>query len=438
MKFSFAILLFMALSIFPWTSAAFPPPKISTVANNGMPRDIVPRRSEWNFGPGSLWTHKGWQYATYWDKDRQVSVARRQLPTGKWSVVSLPGYRRTESGDRGKGGSISKGFGDGHEKVALGISPDGVIHLSFDHHLSTLRYRTSLQPIANDPKSYPWDAKLFGPVQDNLGGPRLTSVTYPSFHTDGKHFLCHMRLGGGSGSANSHLFSYEDGKWTINSELESQIIDKNWSGGDGTVNAYPFGFIFHNNRLHLTWCWRDNPDSKSSHDLCYAYSDDYGSTWKNNHGTTIGERGKKIITADSPGLTVWKIAPGRRYRNGGSMTVDSEGRVHVLARGRDGKPYHYRRCHKSSEWSQDQAPRFGSFLTSNQPTQTIFSEGHLYSLKPSKNWNWTLLSDTPEAFSEDSKPGRDQFRFAHDGWVSIIGQQGLKVRSIDFPLMPSK
>ena len=43
--------------------------------------------------------------------------------------------------NRGKSGPVSQGFGDGHEKVAMGISPDGFIHLAFDHHLSTFHYR---------------------------------------------------------------------------------------------------------------------------------------------------------------------------------------------------------------------------------------------------------------------------------------------------------
>lgn len=81
--------------------------RTSTVSSNGMPKNIVPKGADWNFGPGSLWSHRGWQYAAYWDDARQVSVARRQLPDGAWSVVSLPGYQRSAAGDRGKGGPIS-------------------------------------------------------------------------------------------------------------------------------------------------------------------------------------------------------------------------------------------------------------------------------------------------------------------------------------------
>ena len=176
------------------TSFGVEPPKlsVSTVAENGMPKDIVPKGAAWNFGPGSLWTHRGWQYAAYWDDARQVSVARRHLPNGAWAVASLPGYQRTESVNRGKAGPIAQGFGDGHEKVSMGISPDGVIHLAFDHHMSTLHYRTSKTAVAANPAAHPWSAELFGPVADNLGGPTLVGVTYPAFTTDGTAFVLYL------------------------------------------------------------------------------------------------------------------------------------------------------------------------------------------------------------------------------------------------------
>lgn len=410
--------------------------RISTVAENGMPRDIVPRHADWNFGPGSLWTHKGWQYAAYWDEDRQVSVARRKLPTGGWSVVSLPGYQRTESGDRGKGGAISRGFGDGHEKVAMGISPDGFIHLSFDHHLSTLRYRTSKLPVADDPEVHDWTADLFGPVRDNLGGPRITSVTYPSFHTDGRHFLLYLRLGGGSGSANSHLFTYKNGGWTVNTEAASQIIDLNWSGGDGTVNAYPFGLEIRDGRCHMAWCWRDTPDPRTCHDLCYAYSDDFGRTWKNNDGAVIGERGRKFITADSPGVSVWPVPPGTRYVNGGSMTVDTAGTVHVLVQGEDGKPAHFRRDPATAEWRRDESPAVGRLVRTGGGRVLMMADGVLYRPDPAGENRWIEASSAPSALFEDSKICVDVRRLDHDGRLSVIGQQGRRIRVVDFPPVP--
>jgi hypothetical protein len=93
------------------------------------------------------------------------------------AVHRLLGDGRTTNINRGRGGTISKGFGDGHEKVSLGISPDGVIHLALDHHVSTLHYRRTLLPVADDPTAQEWSADLFGPVQDHLGGPSIEGVT---------------------------------------------------------------------------------------------------------------------------------------------------------------------------------------------------------------------------------------------------------------------
>jgi hypothetical protein len=408
--------------------------RVSMVANNGMPKEIVKHRSLWNFGPGSLWTHHGWQYAAYWDDARQVTVARRQLPDGDWEVTSLQDYQRTSTGDRGKGGVISRGFGDGHEKVAMGISADGYIHLSFDHHLSRLRYRVTEQPVAANPAMYQWSAKLFGPVQHNLGGPVLDNVTYPSFTADGDRLVLYLRMGGGAGAANSHYFTYEDGRWTVNTERDSQFIDQHWSGNDGTVNAYLHGLAIHDGRWHITWCWRDTPDPRTSHHLCYAYSDDRGVTWRNNAGNVIGVRGQEFITADSPGVAVWNISSGRGYRNGGSMAVDSAGRVHVLAYGEPRGAIHFMRDPDSRKWSREPFAMLGKLIPLNGGGLILVNSEGVFRTEASKHGGWKPLVLGKARWFEDSSIGVDVRRVAADGWVSVIGQQGKAVRVVDYRL----
>ena len=272
--------------------------RASVVGKNGMPKFVVPQGNKWNFGHGALCYFKGWQYAAYWDENRQVSVARRKLPDGPWSVLSLPGYERTENVNRGKAGPKSRGFGDGHEKVTMGISPDGIIHLAFDHHVSTLHYRSSREPIALNPEAHTWEARSFTPVQDHLGGPRIERVTYPVFTSDDQGMMLYLRLGGGSGSGNSHFLYYEAGQWCENSEATSKIIDKHWSGGNGTVNAYPHALVMKVKRWHLTWCWRDTPNARTCHDLCYAYSEDRGRSWRNSAGATVAVTGETLSYAE--------------------------------------------------------------------------------------------------------------------------------------------
>ena len=407
-------------------------PHLSTVAKNGMPKNIVKVGARWNFGPGSLWTHRGWQYAAYWDDACQVSVARRELPTGAWSTISLPGYQRTESTNRGKAGPKARGFGDGHEKVVMGISPDGIIHLAFDHHVSTLHYRTSKKDVANNPTKHKWTPGLFGPVQDSLGAEKIASVTYPRFTTDGTHFSLYLRLNGGSGNADSHFFHYLDGQWTTPDPASAKVIDKNWSGGNKTVNAYPHGLAIQNGRRHLTWCWRDTPDPKTCHDLCYAYSDDHGKTWLNNSSQLIGRSGEKFITADSPGVAARKLGPDSRFINGGSMTVDQKGRVHVLVRGEDGSPTYFGRDPKTGTWKSKKTNMLAKLVPGPDDKLYLISEDGIWRTSAKDFDKLEPVHTSDSKLFESSKIAVDRHRAAHDGWISVIGQRGKTITVIDY------
>lgn len=414
------------------TAKGQPPFRVSTVGTNGMPRNIVPAGANWNFGPGALWTHKGWQYAAYWDEARQVSVARRKLPDDAWVVISLPDYQRTTNMNRGKGGVVSRGFGDAHEKVSLGISPDGFIHLAFDHHVSVLHYRRSKIPVADDPTAHAWSADLFGPVQDNLGGPAISGVTYPNFTSDGVHFTLYLRLNGGSGSADSHFFEYAAGNWLINTPADSKLIDKRWSGGDQTVSAYPFGRATHNGRRHFTWCWRDTPVATTCHDLCYAYSDDNGKTWRNNDGKVIGSMGTNFITADSPGVAVWKIPPGTRYINSGSMAVDTAGRVHVLVRGEKGSPVYFSREPITGKWSRQNSELLGALMAGSGDNLYVVTENGVYRTSASRFGKLEKLVAGDAAMFQDSAMSVDRKSVEESGTIFVIGQQGKTVRTVDY------
>ncbi|MCM2374751.1 BNR repeat-containing protein [Aporhodopirellula aestuarii] len=398
-----------------------------------MPKTIVKRGASWNFGPGALQTYLGWQYAAFWDANRQVSVARRELPQGDWQCVSLSGYQRTSDTNRGKGGPIARGFGDGHEKVAMGISSDGVIHLAFDHHVSTLHYRCSRRGLANKPAGFTWSDDMFGAVQDNLGGPSIASVTYPNFVRDGDRMSLYLRLNGGSGNADSHFFEYQAGRWVVNDAGSSKLIDKHWSGGNGTVNAYPHTMVVHEGRRHLTWCWRDTPDARTCHDLCYAYSDDHGRMWKNNAGETIAERGSKHITADSPGIVVLEIPPGSTYTNGGSMTVDDTGGIHILMRGPNGRALTAQRNIQTGDWNRGEGLTLGELVA--VPRQLlVVAESGLYRASNAGHGTLTRLDGPIESWCKDSRFVVDRSRWQHGQTISVIGQNGTVVSVIDFSI----
>lgn len=405
--------------------------EVSTVSDEGMPETIVRPGAHWNFGPGALQTYRGWQYAAFWDASKQVTVARRELPKGAWESASLGGYQRTSNINRGHAGPKAQGFGDGHEKVAMGISSDGVIHLAFDHHVSTLHYRCSRPELANAPTEFTWSTELFGAVQDNLGGPKLETVTYPNFVRDGDRLSLYLRLNTGSGSADSHFFEYHAGRWIINDPISSKLIDKHWSGGNGTVNAYPHTMVLHQGRRHLTWCWRDTPDARSCHDLCYAFSDDHGQTWKNNAGQEIAVRGSAFISADSAGIAVLDIPPGSSYVNGGSMTVDPSGDVHVLMKGPNRQPMAAVRKASTGSWSRGDASVIGTLVAGPQ-RRMIVAESGVYQTGSDGDGSLIRISGPIEDLCKDCRFGVDRHRWQHDKVISVIGQNGTAVRVIDF------
>ena len=115
-------------------------------------------------------------------------VARRNLsspsPT-QWETLRFSDYvQRTQ---------------DSHNTISMGISSDGRIHLSYDHHDVPLNYRVSNAGVglALDPGRYAWSPALFGGTVHGLPGVSgaWNSVTYPRFERFGDGLGMEMRNG---------------------------------------------------------------------------------------------------------------------------------------------------------------------------------------------------------------------------------------------------
>jgi hypothetical protein len=82
-----------------------------------------------------LITFGDYQYVTFYSTapagygNHHVNVGRRQVTpsVGEWEYLTLTDYVQTTM--------------DGHNMISMGISGDGRIHLSFDHHVSLLLSR---------------------------------------------------------------------------------------------------------------------------------------------------------------------------------------------------------------------------------------------------------------------------------------------------------
>ena len=261
-------------------------------------------------------SHRGWQYVAYYDKNRNVCVARRRHQTNQWEIIRLTDYATATT--------------DGHNTISMGICPqDGTIHLSFDHHTSILRYRFSQKNIANDPENAVWSTSIFSTVRDRLGTQLVSALTYPQFLQTPNGGLQFLMRQGTSGNGDKMLYRYVPA--TSNWALVRMVDSRNGNFTDiwGTVskrNSYPNDFEYDTTgRLHTTWCWRESGWAVN-HDIMYAYSDDQGNTWRNNAGTALA----MPMRVDSPGLVAVPISTRYGLLNDQAQVVDSQGRVHVV------------------------------------------------------------------------------------------------------------
>lgn len=316
------------------------PPAPPTPAGPGLRliSDTVVTNSGLNFATGAYGTsmngqtfqqealvsHNGYQYAAYFDASKRPGVARRALPNGAWERIVFNDY-----------GPIS--HTDVHNVSVIGICPeDGTIHISFDHHVSTMHYRRSVANAATNPAQFAWTQSLFGTTTSQLEpGNSLTGVSYPQFFTtpQGKLQFC-FRLGS-SGNGDWHFYEYSAAGWKRLGMLFSR---EGTYSGNTTRSAYPNQFRYdREGRIHITWSWREaGSDLTGNHDLGYTHSSDLGRTWLNNIGAPIavlsGATGSpNAIKLESPGHQAYPIKYNWGYMNTTTQAVDSKGRVHVIA-----------------------------------------------------------------------------------------------------------
>ncbi len=274
------------------------------------------------FQTDGIITYKGYQYTVYYNKTRNVCIARRKMPVGVWQEVVL---------------SYKNSVDDAHNVITIGISPnDGRIHLAYDHHNDDLHYCYSIAGSANNPDEMPWQTSSFS-ATTNIMDKAVPNVTYPRFiaKPDGNLlFECRFRW---SGYGDSYLREYnaDTQKWSL--------IGRYVQGEDVTPDAcaYINGMTYDKfGKLHVTWCWRDDYGGGSNHDFYYAYSADHGRTWKDTFGDTkassdVMDPVEDKVTRNALGQTkktyqIEAIPYNRGYINQETQDVDSRGRIHAV------------------------------------------------------------------------------------------------------------
>ncbi len=430
-----------------------------------------------------LLSFENYQYTAWYDNTAlTVFLARRAIDgatPGAWEIVNT-------------GSTFVNGVGgDAHNVITLGIcATDGTLHMAWDHHGHTLRYRRSVAGLCTTNKAA-WGAGMLNAEQNWLvaSGQTVTVVTYPLFISapDGK--LVFQWRYGSSGDGDNFLSVYNGatGSWSTPVQFDSRVGTYVESATSSSRNAYLNGLDFApDGSLHVTWTYREGAGT-SNHDICYAYSPDFGATWRNNAGaviadTTLGQR----ITLTSPGILVKRKDMLQLMINQQTQCVTPDGRLHMMMIHRREDPgyeypnystanysingtayYHYIRDPQTNQWSQRRIPPdiapvgsrpalgydaqgnlYATFLTYTDRSQVFpgYRGGYLAVATASKlssytDWKVAYISAT----KFNGEPQLDQTRLERDNILSLFVQEdsaittavGTSLHVIEFSVAPA-
>ena len=251
-------------------------------------------------------TADGVQYVVWVDYDAVPRISKRTLPSGIWETFDLSSI----SGD-----PLGAMVNDSHNALTVAVDSDGYIHIVGNQHSNSLQYIRSDSP--NDITAW---------TTPGMVGSDENSVTYPQWL-----YLPDDTL----------LFFYRDGVASLGDTFLNRYdpVTETWArvgkiidGKSNSENPYPWHLtVSATGRIHMFFCWRDG-DADYNEDLCYAYSDDGGDTWRKSDGTAY----TLPITHATAEIVVNNTAPGTGMLNQCGADVDSLGRPHAATFLNDG------------------------------------------------------------------------------------------------------
>ncbi len=215
----------------------------------------------------ALLTQAGKQLVAYYDAERRITVAARDLGSDAWTTVHPEGV--THPG-RPRASNVT-GW-DSHNYLRLAVDRDGCVHLAGNMHVDPLVYYRTRRPL---------DLASLERI-DRMTGERETRCTYPVFFTNAAGDLMFRYRDGSSGDGSDLYNIYDPATRTWRRVLDTPVLD-----GEGRRNAYAIEpTLGPDGRFHLVWMWRDTPDCATNNNLSYARSRDFVH-WENSRGEPL-------------------------------------------------------------------------------------------------------------------------------------------------------
>jgi hypothetical protein len=261
---------------------------------------LVPIENGWSqtsvnatiFRKNSVVSSVNYQFVAYYDSLTNVVLARRKHGSEIWEkqVTQYKGNVR-----------------DAHNIISIMVDGEGYLHMSWDHHNHPLRYCCSTEPEGLQ-------------MSEKMGmvGSLENKVSYPEFYKLANGDLIFVYRDGGSGNGNLVMNRYYTQRKTWE-RVQSNLID-----GEGKRNAYWQMYVDNAGTIHLSWVWRETPDVRSNHDMCYARSTDGGVTWQKSTGAAYA-----LPITEATAEVVKRIPQGSNLINQTSMVADSDGRPYI-------------------------------------------------------------------------------------------------------------
>ncbi|RZL44554.1 MAG: neuraminidase, partial [Pedobacter sp.] len=159
---------------------------IQTIADNGWAKNTV---NTVVFRKNSLTTFQNTQYASYYDDEQFVVLAKRNIANGKWEV------ERTQY----KGDAT-----DAHKSISIIVDGDGFLHIAWGQHGNNLNYAKSLAP----------NSLKLG-VKESMLRLKENKVSYPEFYNlkNGDLLFSYRDGSSGNGGLMMNKYDIKTKKW---------------------------------------------------------------------------------------------------------------------------------------------------------------------------------------------------------------------------------
>lgn len=241
--------------------------------------DVGPAWSVHQTGQPQLYTRGGYQYVLYYDADRMLRLAQRQLGSEEWREHVFPVQAGWSTG--------------GHAAIALAVDADG------DVHVAPYRRRLAKQPSGRPASIYyrtrrPHDLDSFARMP--MVNAREPNPHYPTFAEAPDGSLAFLFRQGGAASGNRLIYNYD-------------VQNKTWlnepglllSGTQHKRSPYVSYKMGPDGYAHMAYLWRDGtlPGHFTGNTLSYIRSRDL-KTWE----TVSGEKLHPPLTFETEGVVV--------------------------------------------------------------------------------------------------------------------------------------